>query len=239
MWTAFINIFLRTIGAYLLLLLLTRLMGRKLISQMTFFDFTVGITAGTITGVVALGDINSFPYSAAALIIFALLAIASSYLHIKSFNARKVLNSEPVVLISQGQMVEENMKKCRVTINELMMLLREKSVFNAAEVEFAILETDGILSVLPKSEKQPLTPSDMKITTYYKGLSKDIIIDGKLMNENLDDTKFTVQWIEEQLKKQGIMNISDVFYAGLDSSNNLYVSLKSSTNEKHGMYGIE
>lgn len=131
-------------------------MGRKLISQMTFFDFTVGITAGTITGVVALGNINSFVYSAAALIIFALLAIASSYLHIKSFNARKVLTSEPVVLISQGQMVEENMKKCRVTINELMMLLREKSVFNAADVEFAVLETDGILSVLPKSEKQPL-----------------------------------------------------------------------------------
>lgn len=124
-------------------------------------------------------------------------------------------------------------------MDELTSLLRGKNVFNYSNVEFAIIENDGKLSVLPKSQKAPLTPSDLNISTSYKGLTKDLVMDGKLLEENLLSVKLDEKWLNTQLTNQGISSIEQVFYAGLDSAGALYVSVKQDTKEHHGQYGIE
>ena len=233
------NAALRTIFSYFLLLILARIMGRKMISQMTFFDFAVGITIGSVAANVALGPYTSIRAGATVLIVLAGLVVAIGYLHIKSFRFRKLIDSEPVVIIERGQIVDKNLKRERFTIDELTALLREKNIFNLADVEFALLEHDGKLSVLPKSEKQPLKPKDLNIPAGYQGLTKDVIIDGVIMRENLEDAKVTEEWLMNQLKMYQIKNVEDVFYAGVDFSKNLYVSRKNIKKEKEGKYGIE
>ncbi|KNY25637.1 YetF domain-containing protein [Pseudobacteroides cellulosolvens] len=235
-----ISSILRATIAYLLLLIIARFMGRKSLSQMTFFDFAIIITLGSVTANLAMGPESTPTTAATTLITLGGLAIITGYLHIKSLWVRKLTNSEPVTAIENGRIVDKNLKKVRFTVNELSSMLRKKNVFNYADVEFAIIENDGQLSVLPKSQKAPLTPSDLKISTNYTGLTKDLIIDGKVLTENLKSVKLDGNWLDTQLSNQGISSVDQVFYAGLDSSGNIYVSVKQpDTEEYHGQYGIE
>ncbi|HEY9060580.1 MAG TPA: DUF421 domain-containing protein [Pseudobacteroides sp.] len=240
MYQIITNAVTRAIVAYLLLLVVARLMGRKGLSQMTFFDFAVIITLGSVTANLAMGPNNTTANAAAVLLTLGALAIITGYLHIKSVWVRKLTNSEPVTAIENGRIIDKNLKKVRFTMNELTTLLREKNIFNYADVEFAIIENDGQLSVLPKSQKAPLTPSDMKIPTSYKGLTKDLIMDGKVLAENLKSVNLDESWLNTQLSSQGVSKVEQVFYAGLDSEGSLYISAKQpDAEEKHGQYGIE
>jgi uncharacterized membrane protein YcaP (DUF421 family) len=232
------SIFHTAIG-YFIALIITRIVGRKMLSQMTFFDFVIGVTIGSVTANLAMVSQIKDSSAITVLVTLAVLTLILDYGHIKSLFIRKLVNSEPTVVIENGSIVNQNMKRTRFTINELMMQLREKSVFNIADVEFAILETDGSLSVLPKSQKMPLTPSDLNISTKYNGLTKDLVIDGNIMFENLKDINLDEHWLSIQLKDHGITNTREVFYAGLDSSGNLFVSKRQKNPEKHGKYGIE
>lgn len=231
---------IRTTVAYLLLLTVARLMGRKALSQMTFFDFAVIITLGSVTANLAMGQDNTPISAATALLTLGGLAILTGFLHIKSVWVRKLTNSEPVTAIENGKIKDQNLKKLRFTLNELTSLLREKNIFDYSDVEYAIIENDGQLSVLPKSQKSSLTPSDMNIPTSYKGLTRDLIMDGKILLENLQAANLDEKWLIDQLLTQGILNVKQVFYAGLDSSGGLYFSVKQQeTKEKHGRYGLE
>jgi uncharacterized membrane protein YcaP (DUF421 family) len=235
-----INTIIKCIIVYILALILTRLMGRKEISQMTFFDFLVGVSMGSIVANAIIGNERMSKAAVTAVIVLALLEIITSYLHIKSFGIRKLVNSEPVVVVKNGIIAEANVRRMRLTIDELMMKLREKNIFNIADVEYAIMETDGKMSVLPKSQKQPLTPKHLSIKTKKSGLTRDVIIDGNIMEENLKSVGLDDKWIKGQLRVHGIKDVSDVFYAGLDSNKKLHISKRNANvDEKHGEYGIE
>jgi len=211
-----------------------------MISQMTFFDFTVGIMIGSAAGTAALGPYTaSLASGAAVLVTVSGLVILIGYLHIKSFRFRKLVDSEPVVAIERGQIVDKNLAKERFTLDELTALLREKNIFKLADVEFAVLEHDGKLSVLPKSAKQPVKPADMNLSPPYQGLGKDIVIDGVVMQENLQDANLDREWLLNQLQTYGIDKVEEVFYAGVDDANRLYVSRRNAKTETHGKYGIE
>lgn len=231
---------MKGIGIYILVLFLTRKIGTKLISQMNFFDFIMGVSMGSIIAATIIDKQFSLLSGTTTLILFAILTIVTGYLHMKSFKLRKIINSEPVILVENGTLVDKNMKKIKLTINELMMKLREKDAFSLADVEFAIMETDGQLSVLPKANKKPLTPYHMKIQATSSGLERDIIIDGNIMEENLKSAGLDKEWLNAELNKQNIKEVSEVFYAGLDNSKKLFISKRGSKNrESHGKYGIE
>jgi uncharacterized membrane protein YcaP (DUF421 family) len=236
-----INTFAKTNAANILVLFLARDMGRKMISQMTFFDFIVGVTIGTMMANVALGTYNESLTAIMSLVTLTLLTVVTGRLGIKSFKFRKLVNSEPVVVIANGKIISKNMNKIRLTISDLMMQLREKNIFNISNVEFAIMEKNGKLSILPKSQQKPLTPADLELDTSYSGLTRDIIIDGQVMTENLADANLDTKWLEDQLRQQDINDITEVFYAGLDTAGNLYISLKDGAKsaELEGKYGIE
>lgn len=219
-----INSALRALLAFVLVLVVTRIIGKKAISEMTFFNFVVSITLGSLTANFAMGADNTALSAGSAIITLAILVIITDLIHTKSYFFRKLVNSEPVVIVQNGEMVKSNMQKSRMTVNDLTTRLREKNAFNIADVEFAILENDGKLSVLPKSQKQPITPADLQVPTSYKGLTKDIIIDGKIISENLKEVDLDEVWLMDQLKSKNIEKVEDVFFAALDTTGNLYVS---------------
>ena len=187
----------------------------------------VGVTIGSLAVRMALGSDDSLLLATISAIVITILVLITDYLNIKSFNFRKLVDGKPVILISNGKILDYNLKKVRININKLMMQLREKDIFNAEDVEFAIIESNGEISVLPKSNKQPITTGDLNMSTNYKGLTSDIIIDGKIIYDNLKCTNHDEQWIKKQLKSHNINDVKDVFYAGMDTSGNLYISTRT------------
>ncbi len=230
---------LKSLIAYIFLLVLTRMMGRKMVAQVTFFDFVVAIIVGSVVANIAVNQDMPVVSGLTVLAVLAALTICIQFLLLKSFLLRKLIDFGSIVVIENGRIISENLKKTRLRLDNLIMLLREKDAFSIAEVEYAVLETDGQLSVLKKSQKQPITPSDMNIPTAYKGLSKDIIMDGKLMTENLKGVHLDMEWLMQTLHAQNYYRIEDVFYAGLDTSGNLYISSRNKEQVNDKQSGIE
>lgn len=211
---------------YILALILSKLIGIKIISQMNFFDFIVGISIGSMIAKIIIDKDHVVFSGIVALITFALLTISTSYLNLKSYSARRIINAKTLILVENGRIIDKNLKRLRITINELMMKLREKDVFNLEDVQFAIMESNGQLSVLIKANKKPITPYDMDLKVKSSSLVNDIIIDGKIVDKNLKIAGIDKKWLQSELKKKSINNIEEVFYAGVDQNKKLIISKK-------------
>jgi len=212
---------------FVMLVILSRNIGRKLLTQMSYFEFTVAITIGSISGSYVVQMVQGM-WVLIAPVLLALLAITLDFANMKSLRLRKLSEGEPVVVIQNGQIMEKGMKRLRYNMDHLESQLRDKGVFDFSEVEFAVLEPHGQLSVLKKSQYLPLTPENMNMSTVYKGLPTEIIKDGKVLEKNLKQNNLTGHWLIQELKKRNIINTSDVVYAALNTSGVLYVSLKQS-----------
>ena len=221
----FLVITLRAILTYLVLLLFSRLMGKREISQMTFFDYVSGITIGAIGAQLSIDRNSTWLEILPAIIVFSLFQIVSSILSKNSIWFRKILIDSPAILIEKGKISEKNMAKEKITLSELLGKLREKNAYNIADVETAILEIDGQISVQLKSNKKPVTPFDLNQQPQNQGLPRLIIEDGKLLNESLKAVKLTRSWLLTKLAEQGIHDISKVMLAQVDTLGNLYVDL--------------
>ena len=217
---------IKCISIYLLALLLSKLIGIKIISQMNFFDFIMGVSVGSMIAKIIIDKEHVVFSGIIALIAFTLLTIATSYLNLKSYTVRRITNAKTLILIENGRIIDKNMKRLRITKNELMMKLREKDVFNLEDVQFAIMESNGQLSVLIKSNKKPITPYDMDLKVKSSSLIDDIIIDGKIIDKNLEIVGVDKSWLQSELKSKNINNIEDVFYAGIDKNKKLIISEK-------------
>ena len=219
-----IQAFSHSFAVFVLLLILTRIIGKKFLGQMTFFDFVTGITIGTIGGAYVTTEVNgaNVLFGPIFLTIFVFL---TGVLTFKSIPARKIIEGEPLVVIQNGKIFENNMRKIRYNSDDLLMQLREKGVFDLTEVEFAILEPHGQLSVLKKSQYLTLTPKDMNFSTNYKGVSSEIIRDGKIVAQNLEQNKLTHEWLFNQLAAQGVSKVEDVYLATLSTDGVLYIDL--------------
>lgn len=210
---------------FVLLISLARIMGKKLLAQMTFFDFVIGITIGTIGGAFVTTEVGGF-WVLLSPVVLTLAVVLTGYLTLKSEPARKLLEGEPLVLVQNGKIYEKNMRKIRYHLDDLLMQLRERDVFDLSEVEFAVLEPHGKLSVLKKSQNLPVTPRDLGISTSYKGLSSEIIRDGQVVDQNLRQNGLTRQWLMDELSRRNIKRVEDVFLATLSTDGNLYVDLR-------------
>lgn len=211
---------------YILALILSKLIGIKIISQMNFFDFIVGVSVGSMIAKIIIDKDHVVFSGIVALITFALLTISTSYLNLKSYSARRIINAKTLILVENGRIIDKNLKRLRITINELMMKLREKDVFNLEDVQFAIMESNGQLSVLIKANKKPITPYDMDLKVKSSSLVNDIIIDGKIVDKNLKIAGIDKKWLQSELKKKSINNIEEVLYAGVDKNKKLIISKK-------------
>lgn len=217
--------FLHAIIVYILLLVLTRIIGKKLLGQITFFDFVIGISLGTIGGAFVTTEVKGF-YVLLSASVLAALVFLTGLITLKSTTIRKLIEGEPIVVIQNGKIFENNMRKVRYNQDDLAMQLREKDVFDFSEVEFAILEPHGKLSVLKKSYYQAVTPEDLNRPTPYKGLSTELIRDGRIEAANLRQNNLNYEWLYNQLANQGIKEIENVFLASLSTDGTLYIDEK-------------
>ena len=215
---------LRSIVAYLVLLSLSRLIGRKLISKITFFDFVVGITLGSLAVRISLGDENSVLLGIISAVVITALVLATDLLGIKSFLFRKIEEGEPVVLIQRGKLLDENMTKTKISISKLLMMLRQKDIFYVEDVDYAVIESDGQLSVLLRPDKLPAAVGDLKTAPAENTFPADVIVDGKILAENLKASGRDEAWLRQQLQNQGIHSPEQVFYASINRAGGLYLS---------------
>lgn len=224
--SSYMEILWRSTFAFLTLFLLAKFIGKKLISQMTFFDYIAGISIGNLSANLAIDHSKSVGPILLALLLWSAYTVLLDILSLKSRRARKFIEGRPTLLIQNGKIMEGNLKKIRFSVDDLLMVLRQKNIFNIADVEFALLEQDGKASVLPKSQKRPVTPNDLKIHTPYEGLPSELIVDGKIIYKNLEYNKLDIQWLKDQLEMRKIARVEDVFLAQLMSNGKLYIDVK-------------
>ncbi|NLC53611.1 MAG: DUF421 domain-containing protein, partial [Firmicutes bacterium] len=206
-------VFVRGIISFLTLLIFTRLLGKQQVSELTFFDYILGITIGSIAATLTT-DLSSraWPHWVGlATWTAAVWFLQWITLHFRG--VAKYINGEPVILIKNGQIMEKNLKKMRFTIDDLLTQLRHQKIFDLKVVEFAILETDGKISVLKKSQYAEVTPDDLKIPTKYRGISTELIYDGAVIDANLKGVNLDRAWLDQQLKAQGLKSPREVSLA--------------------------
>lgn len=203
-----------------------RIMGKRQIGQLQPFELVVAIMISELAAVPMQN--TGIPLINGIIPILTLLIaqLILSLLSLKSMKARNLICGKPKILIENGKIKEENLKTELYTINDLLEQLRIKNVPNIADVEFAILETNGQLSVIPKSQKRPVTPKDLNISTNYEGLPLELLVDGDVNYNNLKTAKLDKTWLEKELYKFGISNLEEVLFASLDSEGNLYFQKK-------------
>ncbi|WP_028782117.1 DUF421 domain-containing protein [Thalassobacillus devorans] len=217
---------LRLALAFITLLALTRLMGRKEISQMTFFNFISAISIGTIGASLAIDSTLSVRNGLIALIAWSAFTIALGYLDIKSKPVRTAIEGQPLIVIRNGKIMENELRKTRLDMDALHVLLRKKNVFSVSDVDYAIFETDGTLSVLKHQAKQPLTKGDSNTplkTANISSIPTAVINDGKVNSQNLKKLDLDQKWLDQQLKGAGITSVADVFYAEIQKDGSLYI----------------
>lgn len=196
-------IFFRAIVLYILVLIVMRLMGKREIGQLQPFELAIAIMIADLASI-PMTD-TGVPISNGIVPILGLLImhLLISIINLKSMKAREIICGKPRILIYRGKIDEQALKKERFTINELQERLRDKNIVNVFDVEYAILETNGQISVIEKPNKRSIIPEDIGITPEYEGLSYDLVIDGKVMTDNLKILNKTYEWLEAEVLKFG------------------------------------
>lgn len=214
---------LRAIIAFFSLLIFAKILGKQQISQLTFFDYVLGITIGSIASELTV-DLESRAWVHwIGLLAWAGLGLLMEYITLKWRYAAKLIEGEPTIVIMKGKIMENALRKMKYRISDITELLRNKDVFDLNEVDFAIIEPNGQLSVLRKPQYEPVKAKDLKIKQEPSGISTELIYDGRLNEENLRQMNKDKKWLEKQLKNKGIMDISDVFLATLNPAGSFYV----------------
>ncbi|GEL76879.1 DUF421 domain-containing protein [Tenuibacillus multivorans] len=218
-------IIIRSVFAFFFVLLIARILGKKQIAQMTFFDYITGITIGNIAASLAINT-NIQPLNTIiGMIIFTTFSILIAFFALESLKIRQIVEGSPTTLIQDGNIIEKNLLKVRMTFDDLMMGLREKNVFKLADVESAVLETNGKISVMKKTENNPLTPKDIGLPVESEHAPSLIIMDGYVLRKRVQYLGYSEEWLLGEIKKQGAEDFKDVFLAQIDSKGNVHVDL--------------
>ncbi|MEA4894608.1 MAG: DUF421 domain-containing protein [Oscillospiraceae bacterium] len=208
-------------------------MGRKQLSQITFFDYIVGITIGSIAAVIAVDRTINVIDGTIAIVLWSVMPVVVGYIAMKSIKFRILVDGEPKVIIQNGVIINKNMLREKYNMGDLLMQLRDKGVFDISEVDFAILEPNGKLSVLKKPQNCAVTLKDMNITADYTGVMTELIIDGRIISKHLESIGKDIGWLNGQLSNRNIDNIENVVFAGYLSNGELYISLRNNSSGIH------
>lgn len=210
------------------LLVFTRLLGKTQIGQLTFYEYICGITIGSIAGSLASAEPDKFWSHYYDLSLFVLLAYLLSVITIKSRPLRKLIEGSPSIIVEDGVIIKKNMKEMRYDLDELNSQLREKGIFDLSQVQYATIEPTGQLSIMLKSDFEPLTKGDMNIHLPNPTLPIELIMDGHVIQENITKQNLTSDWLQTELTARNIKSPANVMYAVIDSKGQLFISSKGS-----------
>ena len=223
-----ILVIIRTLILYGTTVVFLRIMGKRQIGQLQPYELVVIIMISELAAIPM--ENTGIPILNGLIPIFILFTseVTLSFIALKSERARGVICGRPSILIEKSQIMEQELKKLRYNINDLLEQLRLKDVTDIADVEYAILETGGQLSVILKADKRPFKPKDLNIAPAYEGLPSTLIMDGHVIHENLKRANKDISWLETELSKSGVKQFKEVLFASLDSQGQLYYQRKSS-----------
>lgn len=228
-----LNVIFRTILTIIILFFITKLIGKKQISQLSLFDYIVGITVGSIAADISLDIEKGLIIGIISLLIYGVLAYLISLLTMKSMLARRFLVGVPTVLVENSKIIESGLKKTKIDVNELLAEARTAGYFNLDEIEYAVMEINGSISFMPKDIEKPVTKKDMKVQTEKTSLTANVIIDGKYMEKNMEAINKTKKWLDGQLKVQGYNNYNDILLATVDENYKVTVYRKNVKPDKN------
>jgi uncharacterized membrane protein YcaP (DUF421 family) len=223
-WPALLHDTWQTSLVFVSLLILTRLLGKTQVSQLTFYEYVSGITIGSIAANIAAAEPDKFWNFFYDMLLFVFLTYLLSVVKEVHRPLRKMIEGSPTIVIENGTILEEAMGKMRYDLDELTGQLREKGVFDITEVQYAILETSGTLSVIKKADYQPVTKEDLHIPCSTVHFPIELVMDGVIIERNLRKQNLSQAWLMQELAKRHIDSIDNVTYACIDSKGKLFIN---------------
>lgn len=216
------EVVIRCIIAMTTLFFMTKLLGKKQVSELSLFDYVVGISIGNFASEMAINLEAEFFNAMLAIVVFGVLAYIISILTLKSLKLRKFFIGSPTILLEHGNLIYKNMKKSMIDVNDILSQAREMGYFDISEVEFAILEVNGKISFLPKGEYKNINIKDMNLKIEKQGLCANVIMDGNIMNDNLNNIGKDEEWLLHELDVKG-KNVSDILLATVDINDKIVI----------------
>ena len=220
-------IFVQAAVSFVILLILTRLIGKQQVSQLTYYEYINGITFGSIAANMATDSFNKFGDHLVGLLTYGVLTFLAALVALKSRKMRTLINGEPVVVIQDGKILENNLRKMKLNLDEFTMLLRLKDIFDFTQVKLAIIEPSGGLSVIKKSEYENVERRDLKLKLEGTALAVEVVQEGKISVNNLNRLGLDEKWLRAQLKMRQIVDVAEVEYAVVTDNKRLLVDLKN------------
>lgn len=218
----FLYIVILSFVSIAVLFILTKLSGSRQISEMSFFDYVIGITIGSIAAEMATNIDLEWWKGITTMTIYALTGILLSFISQKSISARKFISGQPIILIEKGKILRKNLFKAKIEINDLLTSARNNGYFNLADIEYAIMETTGKISFMPIAQKRQLTPKDFNFAPMADGLYINVIIDGKIIKKDLKNARITENELKAQLKDRGV-KAENILLATIDNKKHLTI----------------
>lgn len=230
-----LKVIITSIVSIIVLFLLTKLVGNKQLSELNMFDYIVSITIGSIAAEMAT-ELENPEQPLVAMVVYGVISFIVSICCSKSLRVRRLIFGHSVVLMQNGKLYRENFKKCRLDLNEFLMQCRLDGYYDLSAIDTAVMEASGKISFLPRAAKRPLSPEDMNIVPAGEGVFYNVIMDGKIMDKNLQSAGKDKNWLNNELKVQGYKKVDDIFIAVLDSSGTLNVFTVGEGKQKNDIY---
>lgn len=216
----------RSLMSLAALFLVTKMLGKKQVSQLSLFDYVIGISIGNFAAEMTINLESNTPNGILAVFIFGIIAYLISVLTMKSMGLRRFFMSTPTILIEKGEILIDGLRKVKFDINDLLEVCRIKGYFDISEIEYALMEANGELSFLPKEKYRNPVLGDLNISSPQQGLYANVIIDGKIMENNLKNIGKNVSWLESQL--QGA-DLSNILLATIDNQDKIKIFYKNNS----------
>ncbi len=217
----------RSIISLITLFLITKLIGRKQVSELSLFDYVIGISIGNFSAEMVMGFDDQYINGVIAIVIFGLIAYLVSIVTMKSMTLRRIIVGTPTIIMQNGKILEQSLKKVKIDINDFLEQCRTAGYFNISEINYAIMEANGKLSILPFKRYKPTTPSDQNLKVQEEGICTNIIIDSNLMKNNIKNSNKSIEWVEKQIKSKGYKNYNKILLATLDINDKIYIYEKN------------
>ena len=212
--------------AVIYLFLVIKALGKKQISELNIFDYIIGLSLGNIAAEMTVNDDITILEGLVSMTVYGIFSLFVSYITEKSIIARRLITGEPVVIMENGKISREQLKKCKIDINDLLQDARESGYFDISEINYAIMEPSGKISFLPKNKYKPTTPSDMKIKVNSGGITANLILDGNIMENNIKTIGHDKKLLIDRLKKEGYDDPKDLLLVICDNKEKLTIYKK-------------
>ncbi len=218
----YLQISLTTLLSAAVLFIIAKTIGHKQISQLDFFDYINGITIGSIAAEMAT-ELEQPLKPFIAMLVYGLIAVGLSIVSSKCPRLRKYINGAPSILMSNGKIYRKNLKKAKLDLSEFMVMCRQEGYFNLGDIHTAVFEYNGRLTILPLADARPATPADLSLTPTPASINIEVIMDGRVLDDNLRRMGLDAVWLDRQLAAQGYSSAKSVFLALCDDNHALTV----------------